>query len=97
MNFSDESKMYDEFEMDEKVTEMLTKEDDVERRYLEILMAVSPIVVPLLFTIIMINNFLGNLLVILVVILNKTMRNTTEILNLVVSKGFTLTNQFFRT
>ena len=58
-----------------------------EENHLEILMAVVPIVVPILFTLIIIIGFIGNLLVILVVILNKTMRSTTNILifNLAVS------------
>ena len=59
-----------------------------ENEDLEILMTVVPIVVPILFTFIIIIGFIGNLLVILVVIFNKTMRNTTNILifNLAVSK-----------
>ena len=55
MNFSDESKASGDFEINDEVTERLTKEDDIERRHLEILMAVVSIVV--LFTIIMIINF----------------------------------------
>ena len=47
---------------------------------LEILMAVVPIVVPIIFTLVIIVGFVGNLLVVLVVILNKKMRNTTNIL-----------------
>lgn len=54
---------------------------------LEALIAVVPILVPILFTFIFIVGFIGNLLVILVVFYNKTMRNTTNILifNLAVS------------
>ena len=61
--------------------------DGVDPRHLEILMAVVPIVVPIIFTLVIIIGFVGNLLVVLVVILNKKMRNTTNILifNLAVS------------
>ena len=54
---------------------------------LEALIAVVPILVPILFTFIFIVGFIGNILVILVVFYNKTMRNTTNILifNLAVS------------
>ena len=88
MNFSDANKISGEFEINNEDREIPNKEDDGERRQLEILMAVVPIVVPVLFSIIIIIGFFGNLLVILVVILNKTMRNTTNILifNLAVSK-----------
>ena len=48
--------------------------------HLQTLMVVVPIVVPILFTLVIIIGFIGNLLVVLVVILNKTMRNTTNIL-----------------
>ena len=63
-------------------------EQENEEKHLQILMAVVPMVVPILFTLIIIIGFIGNLLVILVVILNKTMRNTTNILifNLAVSQ-----------
>ena len=59
----------------------------VDEKQLEILTNVVPIVVPILFTLIIIIGFVGNLLVVLVVILNKKMRNTTNILifNLAVS------------
>ena len=59
----------------------------VDPRHLQILMAVVPIVVPIIFTLVIIIGFVGNLLVVLVVILNKKMRNTTNILifNLAVS------------
>ena len=62
----------------------------VDPRHLEILMAVVPIVVPIIFTLVIIIGFVGNLLVVLVVILNKKMRNTTNILifNLAVSITF---------
>ena len=62
-------------------------ERENEEKHLQILMAVVPIVVPILFTLVIIIGFIGNLLVVFVVILNKTMRNTTNILifNLAVS------------
>jgi hypothetical protein len=71
-----------------KDTEADMTEQENEEKHLQILMAVVPIVVPILFTLIIIIGFIGNLLVILVVILNKTMRNTTNILifNLAVSQ-----------
>ena len=71
-----------------KDTEVDMSEQENEEKHLQILMAVVPIVVPILFTLIIIIGFIGNLLVILVVILNKTMRNTTNILifNLAVSQ-----------
>ena len=43
-------------------------------------MTIVPIVVPVLFTFVIVIGFIGNLLVVLVVLLNKTMRNTTNIL-----------------
>ena len=59
---------------------VLANMSDVDEKHLEILMAVVPIVVPIIFTLIIIVGFVGNLLVVLVVILNKKMRNTTNIL-----------------
>ena len=55
---------------------------------LEILQKVVPILVPILFSIIIITGFIGNLLVVCVVTLNKNMMNTTNllILNLAVRK-----------
>ena len=63
---------------DDTIAVMSEKEN--EEKHLQILMAVVPMVVPILFTLIIIIGFIGNLLVILVVLLNKTMRNTTNIL-----------------
>ena len=48
--------------------------------HLRFLMTIVPIVVPILFTLVIVIGFIGNLLVVLVVVLNKTMRNTTNIL-----------------
>ena len=56
------------------------KDMENEMIHLQTLMVVVPIVVPILFTLVIIIGFIGNLLVVLVVILNKTMRNTTNIL-----------------
>ena len=55
---------------------------------LEILQKIVPILVPILFSIIIITGFIGNLLVVGVVALNKNMMNTTNllILNLAVRK-----------
>ena len=55
---------------------------------LEILQKIVPILVPILFSIIIITGFIGNLLVVCVVTLNKNMMNTTNllILNLAVRK-----------
>ena len=65
----------------------MSDEENLEKPLL-ILMAVVPILVPILFTLIIINGFIRNLLVILVVILNKAMGNTNNILifNLAVSQ-----------
>lgn len=54
---------------------------------LEILQKIVPILVPILFSIIIITGFIGNLLVVGVVALNKNMMNTTNllILNLAIS------------
>lgn len=41
---------------------------------LEILTAVVPIIVPVIFSLVIIIGFLGNILVVTVIILNKTMR-----------------------
>ena len=59
---------------------------------LKILMQIIPFVVPVLFSFIIIVGFLGNILVVFVVVLNKKMRNTTNllILNLAVSYLFSL-------
>ena len=61
--------------------------EEIDEEHLRILMSVVPIVVPIIFTLVIIIGFVGNLLVVLVVILNKKMRNTTNILifNLAVS------------
>ena len=52
-----------------------------------ILMQIVPFLVPILFTIIIFIGLIGNLLVVFVVVLNRNMRNTTNllILNLAVS------------
>ena len=65
---------------------------EIDEKALERLTEVVPIVVPIIFTLIIIIGFVGNLLVVLVVILNKKMRNTTNILifNLAVSTLYTL-------
>ena len=62
--------------------------EEIDEEHLRILMSVVPIVVPIIFTLVIIIGFVGNLLVVLVVILNKKMRNTTNILifNLAVSR-----------
>jgi hypothetical protein len=62
-------------------------EAELDHEHLAVLMMVVPIIVPILFTLVIVIGFIGNLLVVLVVLLNKTMRNTTNILifNLAVS------------
>ena len=57
-----------------------TGEEEVDLEQLKTLMTIVPIVVPILFTFVIVIGFIGNLLVVLVVVLNKTMRNTTNIL-----------------
>ena len=44
------------------------------------LQKVVPILVPILFSIIILIGFFGNILVVLIIYLNKTMRNTTNLL-----------------
>ena len=63
-------------------------EEEVDLEQLKTLMTIVPIIVPILFTFVIVIGFVGNLLVVLVVLLNKTMRNTTNILifNLAVSR-----------
>ena len=60
---------------------------DARMAHLKTLISVVPIVVPILFTLVIIIGFIGNILVVMVVIFDKTMRNTTNILifNLAVS------------
>ena len=55
-----------------------------------ILMKIVPFLVPILFSLIIITGFIGNLLVVCVVCFNKNMRNMTNllILNLAVSNTF---------
>ena len=64
------------------------EEEEVDLEQLKTLMTIVPIIVPILFTFVIVIGFVGNLLVVLVVLLNKTMRNTTNILifNLAVSQ-----------
>ena len=63
------------------------EEEEVDMEQLKTLMTIVPIIVPILFTFVIVIGLVGNLLVVLVVLLNKTMRNTTNILifNLAVS------------
>ena len=72
------------FEEDLVVSEIAFSED------LKILVQIVPFLVPVLFSFIIILGFIGNLLVVFVVLLNKNMRNTTNllILNLAVSSVF---------
>ena len=65
---------------------------------LAVLKMVVPIVVPILFTLVIVIGFIGNLLVVLVVLLNRTMRNTTNILifNLAVSSNNNTHNRNLR-
>ena len=52
----------------------LTEDANEIDQNLEILTAVVPIIVPVLFSLVIIIGFLGNILVVTVIILNKTMR-----------------------
>ena len=54
---------------------------------LDILMRIVPILVPILFSIIIITGFIGNILVVCVLMRNKNMRDTT---NLLILKTFRL-------
>ena len=83
--------MTDNKELDETmVAENYTEELDVAPfdEDLKTLMNIVPILVPILFSVIIIIGFIGNLLVVLVVLLNKNMKSTTNllILNLAVRK-----------
>ena len=85
--------MTDNKELDETmVAENYTEELDVAPfdEDLKTLMNIVPILVPILFSVIIIIGFIGNLLVVLVVLLNKNMKSTTNllILNLAVRKNF---------
>ena len=57
--------------------------------HLQTLMLVVPFLVPTIFSLVIIIGFIGNLFVVLAVVLNKSMRTTTNILifNLAVSYG----------
>ena len=71
------------FEEELVVSEIEFSED------LKILVQIVPFLVPVLFSFIIISGFIGNLLVVFVVLLNKNMRNTTNllILNLAVREA----------
>ena len=56
------------------------EEEEVDMEQLKTLMTIVPIIVPILFTFVIVIGLVGNLLVVLVVLLNKPMRNTTNIL-----------------
>ena len=73
MNFSEDLNL-----TAEEKHQLEIKSDEL--AHLKILMVVVPIIVPILFTLVIIIGFIGNILVVLVVLLNKTMRNTTNIL-----------------
>ena len=66
--------------------------DDSEEEVLRRLETVVPILVPIIFSIIILIGGVGNILVVLVVIVNKNMRSTTNllILNLAVHCGILL-------
>ena len=51
---------------------MGVEEEEVDLEQLETLMTIVPIIVPILFTFVIVIGFVGNLLVVLVVLLNKT-------------------------
>ena len=83
-----ENKDFDETMVAENYTEELDVASFDED--LKTLMNIVPILVPILFSVIIIIGFIGNLLVVLVVLLNKNMKSTTNllILNLAVRKNF---------
>ena len=64
-----------------------TMDDDEYNKNLQELEKVVPILVPILFSIIILIGFIGNILVVLIVSFNKNMKNTTNllILNLAVA------------
>ena len=70
-------------------SDLLVDEEEVLRR----LETVVPVLVPIIFSIIILIGGVGNILVVLVVMINKSMRSTTNllILNLAVfTKSFTI-------
>ena len=69
-------------------SDLLVEEEEVLRR----LETVVPILVPIIFSIIILIGGVGNILVVLVVMINKNMRSTTNllILNLAVDTQFLL-------
>ena len=54
------------------------EEEEVDMEQLKTLMTIVPIIVPILFTFVIVIGLVGNLLVVLVVLLNKTMRRIRE-------------------
>ena len=82
-----ENKEFDETIVAENYTEDLDVAPFDED--LKTLMSIVPILVPILFSVIIVIGFIGNLLVVLVVLLNKNMKSTTNllILNLAVRKN----------
>ena len=80
------SKLNETLDVDPFLREIAFNDD------LKILMHIIPFLVPVLFSFIIIIGFLGNILVVFVVLMNKKMRNTTNllILNMAVSYLFSL-------
>lgn len=70
-----------------EINETVILEDNFLGEDLKILMKVVPFLVPVIFTLIIVIGFIGNLLVVCVVMIDKKMINTTNllILNLAVS------------
>ena len=76
--------------MKSNATKLNDTSQEVDKDYFEdlaILMEIVPFLVPILFSLIIITGFIGNILVVCVIIKNKNMMNTTNllILNLAVS------------
>ena len=76
--------------MESNATKLNDTIQEVDEDYFEdlaILMEIVPFLVPILFSLIIITGFIGNILVVCVIIKNKNMMNTTNllILNLAVS------------
>ena len=64
-------------------------EENSDKNHLKTLMILVPIIVPVIFSFIIIVGFIGNSLVVIVIIFNKSIRTTTNILilNLAVSNN----------
>ena len=85
--------------MESNATKLNDTSQEIDEDYFEdlaILMEIVPFLVPILFSLIIITGFIGNILVVCVIIKNKNMMNTTNllILNLAVSSQIQISMAF---